>query len=162
MTSRMLTAAVIGLVVGMSGCAHPGSGAAQPPAASAADTVEPWFMGHWRVVDARFAKISAMDGKQTAGWFGRTARYEPQQMQFHQIQCDAPTYRRGVWSRVAFQQAFTIAPEALGIHQDEIEWVEIECPGQGPQPGTHLIKRDNLKLYTLWDGVFFLLQPAAD
>lgn len=118
----------------------------------------PFFEGTWVVTDHKAPAISAMSQEEADSWVGKVAQYTQQKASFDGEVCESPTYEKTTMQDEDFLTGFRISPESLGFKQGPIEVVEVYCGNKKwVAPGSILIKIDEDRVFTVWDGVFFLL-----
>ncbi len=115
--------------------------------------------GDWEIVGHRAPGISAMSSEEAKQWVGGKASYSDSMATFTDESCDDPSYH---WSWVTAEQffrSFRVSPETLGIKATSIGIVNVLCQGEDWfAPGSVLIKQNQDKFFTLWDGIFFELE----
>ena len=82
--------------------------------------------------------------------------------QHHQIECQNPVYKTERIDSDKFRFLYRASFHELGIQGETVEIIEIGCPGNWIAPGSEIIKVNNDQIYTLWDGVFFLLEKQKN
>lgn len=118
----------------------------------------PWtFMGAWRVSGHRALGVSAMSPEEAAAWIGRTAEYSGERARFETEECATPEYVDGSLTAEQFAAEFGMAPTALDL-EVPVTTITVRCRGDWTVPGSRLIVRGADRMYTLWDGMFFVLE----
>lgn len=120
-----------------------------------------WYLGVWKVTDAKFPGISAMGMDDAKKWFGSEAVYNKQKVTFHDETCDNPKYSIETLTEDKFYSSYRATFHELGIEGKSVEILDVGCSSNWVAPGSTIIKANNKSAYTLWDGVFFKIDKVA-
>jgi len=116
-----------------------------------------WYLGDWRIAEARFPGISAMTAQDAAAWVGHNILYGNRSVELKNETCNAPTYESSSVSPVDFMGRNMSMLETLEINTPMVELVEVDCSSPWIGPGFTIIKRDDRSGYIFWDGAYFLI-----
>ena len=117
--------------------------------------------GSWRVVGDSAPGVSAMSAAERAAWRGRDAQYTDSVARLGSVSCTAPEYvTRTASADRELSDGFRLAPGALGYAKGStITVTEISCrKAHWNEPGATLYWISASRAYTVWDGVFFVLE----
>ncbi len=118
--------------------------------------------GTWVVVDSKFVGISAMDLEEAKTWYGNKAIYSKNRASFRDDECSKPVYKTEICDKDDFHFRFRASFQELGLEGEKVEIIVIGCPDNWIAPGSLIIKVNNDHVYTIWDGVFFLLEKQKN
>lgn|SRR5690606_34503708 len=114
-----------------------------------------WYLGAWKVSDAKFPGISAMGMEEAKVWFGSEAIYTKTKVAFRDETCDSPEFKMTSLTEAEFFSSYRATFKQLEIEGESVEILQVGCPANWIAPGSTLIKANSNFGYTLWDGVFF-------
>ena len=120
-----------------------------------------WYLGKWKVIDASFPGISAMDMDEARAWFGSVAVYTNKLVSFREEVCVSPSYKINNLSEGEFYTDYKVTFKQLDIEAKSVDVLEVGCPENWTAAGSALIKADGRSGYLLWDGVFFRVNKIA-
>ncbi len=114
-----------------------------------------WYIGDWKVTDAKFPGTSAMDMDEAKVWFGSVATYTKEKVTFRNEICKNPVFKVESLTEYQFLLLYRATFDELRIDGDVVEILDVGCPSDWIAAGSILIKANTSFGYTLWDGVFF-------
>lgn len=120
-----------------------------------------WYLGVWKVTDAKFPGISAMGIGEAKSWFGSEGIYTKGKVTFRDETCDNPKYRIETLTEDGFYSSYRATFQELGIEGKSVEILEVGCPSDWVAAGSTIIRANRKFGYTLWDGVFFKIEKIA-
>lgn len=120
-----------------------------------------WYLGVWKVSDAKFPGISAMGMEEAKVWFGSEASYTKAKVAFRGETCESPEFTLTSLTEDEFFSSYRARFTALGIEGESVEILHVGCPSDWIAPGATLIKVNSNIGYTLWDGVFFKVDKIS-
>ncbi len=139
-------------------------GAATAPKLRPAVTRQPPqpVCGHWVV--KKVIPTSGISEAPNKAFLGLRATYLPAEMEFGQrVRIFNPLYKERRWSRARFFQASHISASELGIKCKSV--LEVDAldhrGGEVVDVGTMLFIRNENRLVTLWNGVFYQLDRVG-
>ncbi|WP_147273102.1 hypothetical protein [Billgrantia montanilacus] len=116
-----------------------------------------WYLGDWRIVEARFPGVTAMTDQEAAAWVGLDIHYSNNSVELKNEICNAPAYESNSVPPVDFMGRNMSTLETLEINTSMVELIEVDCTPSWMGPGFTIIKRDDHSGYIFWDGAYFLI-----
>jgi len=120
-----------------------------------------WYIGDWKVTDAKFSGISAMNMDEAKVWFGSVATYTKEKVTFHNEICENPVFKVESLTKDKFFSSYKATFDELSIEGEIVEILHVGCPSNWVSAGSTIIKANANFGYTLWDGVFFKIDKIA-
>lgn len=120
-----------------------------------------WYLGVWKVTDAKFPGISAMGMDEAKAWFGSEVTYTETKVTFRDESCHSPEFTTTLLTEDEFFSAYRATFKALGIEGESVEILHVDCSSSWTSSGATLVKANSNFGYTLWDGVFFKVDKIS-
>lgn len=116
-----------------------------------------WYLGKWKVSDALFPGISAMDTKEAKVWFGSIATYTKDKVTFRKEICKKPVYKVETLTKDQFYSSYKTTFDKLHIEGEVVEILHVgsSLKADWTAPSATIIRANKKFGYILWDGVFF-------
>lgn len=119
------------------------------------------ILGKWTIMSHVEPTVSAMSPDVADGWRGSHAILTAERATMLNNVCDTPGYFSWTVDRRRFEIDYRIPPAQLGITDDEVRIVRIDCKGSWRVPGSEIIVVSANRFVIPWNGVFFLFQRDA-
>ncbi|TYT74239.1 hypothetical protein [Desulfobotulus mexicanus] len=120
-----------------------------------------WYIGEWKVIDAKFPGICAMSMEEAKVWFGSAATYTKEKVIFRNELCENPVFKIESKTEDKFFSSYKATFDELSIEGEVVEILQVSCPSNWVATGSTIIKTNENFAYTLWDGVFFKIDKIA-
>lgn len=117
--------------------------------------------GWWRIVGDSAPGVSAMSGDERKAWLGREAQYTDSVARLGSVSCASPDYlTRAVGADNVLDAGFRLPPGSLGFTRGgTVTVTEVSCrQAEWKEAGATLYWISASRVYTVWDGVFFVLE----
>lgn len=117
--------------------------------------------GWWRIVGDSAPGVSAMTADERMAWRGREAQYTDSVARLGAVSCASPDYlTRTVPADSLLDAGYRLRPGALGLPiGGTVTVTEVSCRhAEWREAGATLYWLTSSRIYTVWDGVFFVLE----
>lgn len=122
---------------------------------------KPWYQGQWTVNGFSFGAVSALSEDEAKSWLGKTVMYATTTATFEEAVCEHASYNITELTAQTFSQEYRTTLSALGIKDDTVKMLQVNCADGMVFPGSTLLQVNDTTAYLPWDGVFFKLEKTS-